>query len=144
MNRKGIPTERRRASRGATARGPSSSGPGSARTSRSNSVELIRDILAGYADGFTAEDLDATQSYLIRSNARAFETLRSKVTMLEKISALGLPLDYVVEQERVVRDMTLDRVRELARRYIDPALMVFLVVGDAQTQVSRLAAAGLG
>jgi len=108
------------------------------------SVELIRDILAGYADGFTPEDLATTQSYLIRSNARAFETLRSKISMLEKISTLGLPLDYVVARERVVDNMTLERVRELARRYVDPARMVFLVVGDARTQLSRLSAAGLG
>ena len=54
------------------------------------------------------------------------------------------PLDYVVERERVVENMTLERVRELARRYVDPARMVFLVVGDARTQLPRLSAAGLG
>ena len=124
-------------------------GPFTVRTGvRSNvtleSVELIRDILAGYADGFTPDDLETTQSYLIRSNARAFETLRSKISMLEKISTLGFPLDYVVERERVVENMTLERVRELARRYVDPARMIFLVVGDARTQLPRLSAAGLG
>ena len=108
------------------------------------SVTLIREILASYSTGFTTDDLEATQGYLIRSNSRAFETLRSKISMLEKISTLGFPLDYVVEQERVVQDMTLERVRELARRYVDPERMVFLVVGDARTQLPRLPAAGLG
>ena len=108
------------------------------------SVELIRDILAGYADGFTTEDLAATQSYLIRRNARAFETLRSKIGMLEKISTLGFPLDYVVERERVIERMTIERVRELARRYVDPKRMVTVVVGDAETQLPRLATGGFG
>ena len=124
--------------------GPFAVGTGVRSNVTLESVELIRDILAGYADGFTQEDLDMTQSYLIRSNARAFETLRSKISMLEKISTLGLPLDYVVERERVVDTMTLDRVRDLARRYVDPARLVFLVVGDAHTQLPRLSTAGLG
>ena len=124
--------------------GPFTVGTGVRSNVTLESVELIRNILAGYADGFTPEDLETTQSYLIRSNARAFETLRSKISMLEKISTLGFPLDYVVERERVVENMTLERVRELARRYVDPARMVFLVVGDARTQLPRLSAAGLG
>jgi zinc protease len=124
--------------------GPFTVGTGVRSNVTLESVELIRGILGGYADGFTREDLHATQSYLIRSNARAFETLRAKLSMLEKISALGLPLDYVAERERVVDNMTLERVRELARRHVDPAQMVFLVVGDAATQLPRLSAAGLG
>ena len=124
--------------------GPFTVGTGVRSNVTLESVELIRDILAGYADGFTPEDLDMTQSYLIRSNALAFETLGSKIGVLEKISSLGLPLDYVVERERVVDNMTLTRVRELARRHVDPARMVFLVVGDAHTQLPRVSAAGLG
>ena len=124
--------------------GPFTVGTGVRSNVTLESVELIRDILADYAEGFTADDLEATQSYLVRSNARAFETLRSKIGMLEKISTLGFPLDYVVERERVVDNMTLERVRKLARRYVDPARMVVLVVGDAQTQLPRLSAVGLG
>ena len=124
--------------------GPYTVGTGVRSNVTLEAVALIRDILASYSDGFTPEDLEMTQSYLIRSNARAFETLRSKISMLEKISTLGFPLDYVVERERVVHTMTLERVRELARRYADPARMIFLVVGDARTQLPRLSAAGLG
>ena len=124
--------------------GPFTVGTGVRSNVTLESVELIRDILAGYADGFTPEDLAATQSYLIRSNARAFETLRAKIGMLEKISTLRFPLDYVAERERVVGRMTLERVRDLARRHVDPARMIFLVVGDARTQLPRLLAADLG
>lgn len=108
------------------------------------SVALILGILGNYADEFTSDDLDATQSYLVRSNARAFETLRSKIAMLEKISTLGFPFDYVVQRERVVDGMTLERVRDLAQHHVDPDRMVVLVVGDARTQLARLSAAGLG
>lgn len=64
--------------------------------------------------------------------------------MLEKIGTLGLPLDYVVERERVAERMTVERVRAFARRYVDPRRTVVLVVGDARTQLSRLADLGFG
>ena len=53
-------------------------------------------------------------------------------------------LDYVLQREQVVRDMTIERVRELAERYLDSKGMVWLVVGDATTQLPRLRALGLG
>ena len=108
------------------------------------SVALIRDILAGYATSFTEADLEATENYLVRSNARAFETLASKISVLERISTLGLEYDYVVEREQVVRNMTLEDVKELARTYADPEGMVFLVVGDARTQLPGVSDLGLG
>jgi zinc protease len=124
-------------------------GPFTASTSvRSNvtleSLEIIRDILAGYPDRFDASDLETTRSYLVRSNARAFETLGDQIGMLSEISAYGLPFDYVREEEEIVRGMTIDRVRELARLYADPDRMVYLVVGDAETQLPRLRQLGMG
>ncbi len=124
-------------------------GPFSVSTSvRSNvtpeSVGLIRDILRDYSDGFTPDDLEATRNFLIRSNSRRFETLGAKIGMLENISTLGLPLDYVRQREQIVREITLERIKELADRYVDPGRMVFVVVGDARSQLSHLSAVGLG
>ena len=82
------------------------------------SVNLINRILAEYGSKFTERDLEATQNYMIRSNVRGFETLRSKIRMLEKISALGFPFNYVIQREREVREMTLNRIKELAAEYL--------------------------
>jgi zinc protease len=49
-----------------------------------------------------------------------------------------------LRREAVVREMTVDRIRELAGRYLDPTGMIWLVVGDAATQRDRLTALGLG
>ena len=108
------------------------------------SVELIRQILTDYPDSFTDEDLESTQNYMVRSNARAFETLGNQISMLQNISALDLPFDYVREREQIVRDMTIGRVQELAGSYMDPDRMIFLVVGDAQSQLPKLRQVGLG
>ena len=40
--------------------------------------------------------------------------------------------------------MTVERIRELAGRYLDPDRMFWLVVGDAGTQMERLRELGAG
>ena len=107
-------------------------------------LELIRDLVDQHGARFDAEDLDATTSYLLRSNALAFETLFAKLGILEDISAFGFSDDYVLEREATVREMTIDRARDLARRYLDTSRMIWLVVGDGATQRDRLSALGLG
>ena len=107
------------------------------------SLEIIRDMLETYGPTFDDEDLAFTQGYLLRANARAFETLGAKLGVVRAVSDYGFPPDYVLRQEQTVRDMTVERVRELAGRYLSGD-MVWLVVGDAATQMGRLEALGLG
>ncbi len=123
-------------------------GPLTVQTSvRSNvtmeSVDLIWNILSGYPDEFDQAELEIAQGYLVRSNALAFETLGNKIAMLRDISVLGLPEDFVERREAVVRQMTVDRVRELAVEYANPETMTFLIVGDRETQMPRLRELGL-
>ena len=108
------------------------------------SVELIRDILADYPNVFNEQDLATTKGYLLKSNARAFETLGAKLGLLTDISAYGLPYDYVKQREEIVKAMTVARIQELAKQYVDPTKMVYVVVGDAKTQMERLSALGFG
>ena len=69
---------------------------------------------------------------------------RDKIGILRDMSMFGFPADYVLQREAVVRDMSIDRVRELAGRYLRPESMIWLVVGDAATQQGRLRSLGLG
>lgn len=124
-------------------------GPFSIRSSvRSNvtleSLELIKEIVERHGPEFDAQDLETTQGFLLRANARAFETLGAKLGVVRAVSVYGFESDYVLQRERVVREMTVERVRELAARHLDPAGMVWLVVGDADTQAARLSSLGLG
>ena len=107
------------------------------------SLEIIRDMLETYGPTFDDEDLEATRGYLLRANARAFETLGAKLGVVRAVSDYGFAPDYVLRQEQTVRDMTVERVRELAARYLGGD-MIWLVVGDAATQMGRLEALGLG
>ncbi|WP_240615592.1 M16 family metallopeptidase [Alteromonas facilis] len=101
-------------------------------------MTLIRDILSDYGTTFSAEDLTTTQSYLIRSNSRAFETARAKLSMLNNISTYGYPVNYAQQRQELVEQATIDQVQQLAKQYVDPKQMIWLVVGDAKTQLPRL------
>lgn len=107
-------------------------------------LDLMKSIVETHGDGFDEDDLEATRSFLLRANARAFETGQAKLGLLGAMSAYGFSADYVLERENTVREMSIERVQELASRYLDPQRMVWLVVGDAETQLPRLRALGLG
>jgi zinc protease len=108
------------------------------------SLDLIKELVEQHGPVFDEEDLEATRSFLLKNNAMAFETLEDKIGILRDMSMFGFPADYVLQREAIVRDMTIDRVRELAGRHLRPQDMIWLVVGDARTQQDRLPSLGLG
>jgi Predicted Zn-dependent peptidases len=108
------------------------------------SAQLVKEILENYAKNYSENDLETTKSFLIKSNARAFETASAKLNMLENISKYGWRYDYVKEREQIVKDMTVERIKELAEKYVNPNRMIWLVVGDAKTQLPRLKELGFG
>lgn len=102
------------------------------------SVELFREILAGYKDDYSQEDLDITRNAQIRSNALAFETLGNKMNLLLNMSTFDLPADYIKQEEKQLLAMTLDQAKGIIGQYLDPNKMFYLIVGDAETQVPLL------
>ena len=108
------------------------------------STQLVKDILEEYPSTFTDKDLETTKSYLLKSNARAFETYGAKLNLLQNMSAYGWSANYVKEREQIVKDMTKERISSLANTYADPDKMIYLVVGDAKTQLDKLKNLGYG
>lgn len=107
-------------------------------------AQLIREIVADYPASFGEADLAVTKSFLVKSRARAFESQEAKLGLLAGIGDLGLPSDFVAREAEIVASMSVARVGELARRWFDPAQMTYVIVGDAKTQIGRLAPLGLG
>jgi len=107
-------------------------------------LDLIKSIVDNYGPSFDAEDLEATQGFLLRANARAFESTGAKLRILLNMSAYDFPADYVLQREDIVREMDVGSIKVLAEQYLDSSDMVWLVVGDAATQLDRLSALGLG
>lgn len=108
------------------------------------SAALVKQILEDYPGTYTDEDLENTKSYLLKSNARRFETSGAKLNLLDDISSYGWSPEYVKEREEIVKNITKDEISELARTYANPNKMIYLVVGDAKTQLHRLEQLGFG
>ncbi|MCL7764149.1 insulinase family protein [Polaribacter sp. Z014] len=108
------------------------------------SAQAVQKILEEYPTTFSDKDLETTKSFLIKSNARAFETSRAKLNMLSNISDYGWSADYVKDQENTVNNMTKEQITALANKYVNPNKMIWLVVGDAETQLERMKELGYG
>ncbi len=105
---------------------------------------LVKSIMEDYGATFSGEDLEVTKGFLLKSKARAFETLGAKLGVLETIADYGLPHDYIAHQDEVIETMTVDRIKELSDQLIRPQAMNYVIVGDAETQAERLEALGFG
>ncbi len=105
---------------------------------------LVKQILEDYAKNYSETDLEVTKGYTIKSNARAFETLGAKLGMLTNISNYGFTDDYAKQREAIVKDLTVEDVKALIENYIKPNQMIYLIVGDAETQLGKLKDLGFG
>ena len=107
-------------------------------------VSLIKEIVSDYKTNFSEQDLSTTKSFYLKSNARKFETFNAKLNVLKDMSQYNLPVDYVQQRALEVNSLTLNQVKLLAGKHIQTDKMIYLVVGDAKTQLDRLKELGLG
>lgn len=129
---------------GSTIKGPFQISSGVRSNVTYESASLVKEILENYGKDYNENDLEVTKGYMIKSTARAFETLRSKLNMLTNISNYGYPDDYAKQREAIVKAMTVEEIKALAEKYLNPEKMIYLVVGDASTQMSKLEGLGFG
>jgi len=115
---------------------------------RSNSTEesllTIKNILSNYRETISKEDLEYSKNMELKSYARRFETLGALRGMISNIATYDLPFDYMKDQEDIVRKMTVESHNLLTKKYIRPDEMIYLVVGDAKTQLNGLKSLGYG
>ena len=108
------------------------------------SSALVKEILENYDENYNEDDLDISKGFLIKSGARAFETTGAKLNMLSNIGAYQMPYDYAKQREKIVQEITVEDIKILSEKYLDPNKMIYLVVGDAQTQMQKLEQLGFG
>ncbi len=100
--------------------------------------------MQNYHDTYTQEDLDTTKNLVLKRATRAFETLGDLVAVLEDISTFDLPLNFIKRDQRELQGLTLEDVRNTIAAYIDETRMVYVVVGDGETQLGRIKELGYG
>jgi len=113
-------------------------------SSTEESVAIFKDLMTVYGKQINDDDLEFTRNSLIKGYALDFETLNAKIGMLSDISMYQLPVDFVKGEQSIIQNMTLDNLKALANKYIDPAKMYYVVAGDAKTQLEPLEKIGFG
>ena len=108
------------------------------------SAQVFKEILEGYKEDYSAEDLEKTKSSLTRKEALANESLGDKRYLLEQISTYNLSPDFKAKRQEELNGLTLDEARKLITKYMDPSQMRYIVVGDKATQMEGLKELGLG
>lgn len=108
------------------------------------SVSIFKTEMEKYRQSVPQEYIDFTKSSLLKGNALRFETSGSLLGMLNTMTSYNLPADYIKQEEAFIKGLTVEKELELAKKYIDPAKMYYVVVGDAKTQLKPLEKIGLG
>ena len=104
------------------------------------SLEEFKRLVGDYKDTFNEEDLAVMQNMVIKGNARAFETLGSKLRMLEDISEYARPVNYVEKQQEYALNANLSEVHRVIDTYIQEPEMIYVVAGDGATQRKKVKA----
>lgn len=102
------------------------------------SLDLFKQLISQYKSTFNEQDLAVTKNILIKGSARRFETLSQLLAMLTTMSRFDLPSNYVEQQQLYLRNLELDNIHQTIDTYFDQQAMIYLVVGDADTQLTRI------
>ncbi len=108
------------------------------------SLEILKDLIGNYAETFTEDDLAITKNLLSKGNTRRFETLGQLLSSLNDVTRFELGHDFLEQEQAVLDGMTLTEAKDYINHYLDEQAMIYVVAGDAKTQLSRLKDLGYG
>ncbi len=101
--------------------------------------ELIREANAFISDHPpTVEELNRFKASFVRSLPGKFETNRSVLGALSGMVEFERPLNHIEQQQRLIGDLTVSDLLPSIAQHINPASMVWLIVGDLSQVQSSL------
>jgi len=108
------------------------------------SIKLIHNIVEEYRKGISQEELNGVKSAILNGDARKYEKPEQLFEMMNSIIMYNLPFDYIKKQQEIVKKTTIEEHTILSKKYILPEKMIYLIVGDKETQFEKLKELGLG
>ena len=108
------------------------------------SLQIFKDLIGNYQSTYLDEDLAVSKNMIIKGNSRRFETLNKLLGMLQTMSLYQLPDNYIEDQQNYVNSVGINQVHQTINQFLDEQSMIYLVVGDAKTQLSRMKELGYG
>ncbi len=107
-------------------------------------AQIFRDTIATYREGISEDDLNGVKSTLLKGNALKYETLGALIRMITPVAVNGYPRDYIKKNEAILQAFSPAEHRSISQKYLDPSKMIYLIVGDRETQFDKLMELGLG
>jgi zinc protease len=108
---------------------------GTAPENLDRAIAGLRDEIARIVEnGVTEEELDIAKSYLTGSFAMRFQKNSQVAEFLIEAEVYGLGFDYPDRFPDLIRDVTVDGVNRVTRKYIDPRNLTTVVVGPVDEQ----------
>ena len=108
------------------------------------SVGIFKDLIENYGERYDETMLQTTKNSMTKAMASSFETIGALVNMLDNIATYHLPFDYVKQNETTLNNITVQQLKSIISDTMNPKDMVYVVVGDAKTQLAPLSTLGLG
>jgi zinc protease len=90
----------------------------------------------------TEAELDAARRYVLGSMALPTATHAGLASTLSALVGAGLPAGWLAEHQRALAEVGLDEVTAAAARYLEPASLTAVVVGDASVIAEPLTSLG--
>jgi zinc protease len=105
-------------------------------------VEFVNEIKGYQAEGITAEELSFMRNAINQQDALEYETPRAKLGFLAQILEHDLAPSFVRERAEIVEKISAEEINALAKKHLNLAEMLMVVVGDAKTLKPQLEALG--
>ena len=106
--------------------------------------ELVYEITRYQAEGPNQDEWDFTQKSILYRDALNYETNRQKIGFLNKIADYQLEPSYIKEQQEILINMPVEEAKSLAKSYIQPSNLLFVIAGDKNKIYDSLVALNLG
>lgn len=107
------------------------------------SVQAFKDVIESYKAEYDSAELEKARTALIRKEARDYETLGQKLSILQQISSYNLPKDFISKNQEELKAYTVEDMKAIMDKYMNVDEMSYIIVGDAKTQLEGVEALNL-
>uniref|UniRef100_A0A7C6AG05 Insulinase family protein n=1 Tax=candidate division WOR-3 bacterium TaxID=2052148 RepID=A0A7C6AG05_UNCW3 len=106
--------------------------------SANESIDLIIKEVKRITDGVRADELELAKKYYIGNFPLNFDTYREMTNFIAKIELEGLGLDYPDKFEQMIKNITINDIKESALKYLKPDDFCLVVVGNISAEMIKI------
>ena len=83
-------------------------------------------------EGVTAEELENAKTYLTGAYPLRFDGNGTIASIAVGMQVDGLPVEYIANRNEMIEEITLEEINRVAREWLDPDRLTFVVVGQPE------------